>query len=280
MGKKALEHVLRDKLTPQELMMLSRSFDIVGDIAIIKIPSALGLRKKLIAEAVMTMNNNIKTVLNQISPVEGSLRLRRLEWVAGEDRTMTVYREYGCVFKVDLSKVYFSPRLSFERIRVARLVRDGEAVINMFAGVGCFSIVIAKNSGVGKVYSIDINPEAVKLMEENIAINRVHGRVEAIIGDAKKVLRTRFIETSDRVLMPLPEKAYDYLKAACQALKPEGGFVHYYDFIHSTKGEDAKEKVISKVKKRLLERDFLICSSRIIRTVGPRWSQVVLDIKT
>ncbi|MFH0896441.1 MAG: class I SAM-dependent methyltransferase family protein [Candidatus Bathyarchaeota archaeon] len=272
---------LAGKLTSDEMGKLTKSIDIVGDVAIVKVPPELETKKQIISEAVMTVNRNIRTVLNQAGPTIGEFRLRSLEWIAGERKIETIYREYGCVFKVNLFETYFSPRLSFERMRIARLVKEGETVVNMFAGVGCFSIVIGKKSKACRVYSIDINPKAVELMQKNIVLNRLEDKVEATRGDAREVVEGRFRETSNRVLMPLPAKAYEYLDAACAALKPEGGFIHYYDFIHARKNEDAMVKIADKVKKKLifLGKDFEIPLSRIVRTVGPNWYQVVLDLE-
>ena len=104
---------LSHKLTLDEMKKLPKSVDIVGDVAIVKVPPELTGKKKIIAEEVLEVNRNIKTVLNQVSPVSGVYRIRSLEWLAGEKKTETIYRESGCTFKVDLSQVYFSPRLSF-----------------------------------------------------------------------------------------------------------------------------------------------------------------------
>ena len=276
-----LREYLAGRLEDWELKILPGSYDIVGDIAVIRIPNDLRHRAKEIAKAIMEINRHVKTVLNQVSPVSGSFRLRRLEWIMGEKRTVTIHREYGCLFKVDLEKCYFSPRLSYERFRVAELVRPSETVINMFAGVGCFSILIAKRSKVDKVYSIDLNPWAIKYAIENIRLNGVEHIVEAILGDAKMIIEERFVETADRVLMPLPEKAYEYLDYAIEALKPNGGTIHYYDFIHAGKDEDPICKVKEKISRKLNKFgfDFKVEFGRIVRTVGPRWFQVVLDVR-
>ena len=226
MKKFFLKRRLADKLSPEKLDKVRKSYDIVGEIAIIKVPPALESRKKLIAEAVMVVNKSVTTVLHQKGPVTGVFRLRQLEHVLGERKTATLYREYGCVFKVDLAKAYFSPRLSYERMRVGKLVGRGEVVLNMFAGVGCFSIIIAKHSPARRVYSIDLNPEAVRLMQVNISLNRVGLWVEALEGDAKDVTEERFLNKVDRVLMPLPEKAYEYLDFAIKALKDRRGVIH------------------------------------------------------
>jgi len=277
----SLKEHLAEELEAWELKLLPSSYDIVGDIAIIRVPDELKHRAEDIAEAIMRINSHVKTVLNQASPVSGDFRLRRLEWIMGEKKTETVHKENGCLFKVDLEKCYFSPRLSFERARVASQVKPSETVVNMFAGVGCFSILIAKKSKAKRVYSIDINPWAIRYAEENIRLNRVEHIVTAILGDAKNVIKERLESIADRVLMPLPEKAYGYIDFAIEALKPDGGVIHYYDFVHAGKDENPIRKVEEKISRKLcrLKMDFEVNLGRIVRTVGPRWFQIVLDIR-
>jgi len=275
-----LKERLRNLLTSSELKALYNSFDIVGDIAIIRIPDSLMDKRRIIAKALMETHRNVKTVLCQVSPVSGDFRLRRLEWVYGEKKTETLHKEHGCLFKVDLAKCYFSPRLSYEHMRIAKQVSPGEIIVNMFAGAGGFSIIIAKHSKTKKIYSIDINPAAVHYMKINITLNNVTNIVEPIEGDSKEVIMSRLRDVADRVLMPLPEKAYEYLDYALMALKPEGGIIHYYDFEHANKDEKPIEKVINKVSNKLssLNAEFEVFNSRIVRSVGPRWYQIVLDI--
>lgn len=270
---------LQDVLDPWELEYAPRSYDIVGDIAVIRVNRAIGHRTGEIADAVMKISKQVKTVLHQVSPVSGEYRLRKLEWVLGEQKTETVHRESGCVFKVDLATGYFSPRLSYERMRIARQVKPGEVVVNMFAGVGCFSVPIAKHSKPEKVYSIDINPDALRYMHENTKINRVMNLVEPMEGDAREVIKGRLRQVADRVLMPLPEKAFDYLDAAVAALRHGSGTIHYYDFVHASKDEEPVRKIEEKVSKGLAERNvgFEFSVGRVVRAVGPRWYQVVLD---
>ena len=276
-----LKAFLSSSLTTKEFESLYKSYDIVGDIAILRVSEPLKQHTELIAKAVMEINKSVKTVLHQVTPVSGDLRLRKLEWIAGDRKTETLHKEHGCIFKIDLAKCYFSPRLSFERIRIAQLVQLREVVINMFAGVGCYSIIIAKHSKAEKVYSIDINPVAFKYIEENAKLNKVENSVIPVEGDAKMIVEERFQDIADRVLMPLPEKAYEYLDYAVLALKPTGGFIHYYDFEHATKDENPVEKVKTKLSEKLqkLNVDFEMPFRRIVRTTGPRWYQVVIDIK-
>ena len=279
--KKRLKTLLSEVLPPEEISHIYNSYDIVGDIAIIRLTGKSRKYSQIIADTIMKVHKNVRTVLAQTSPVHGDYRLRKLEHIAGEKRTTTVHRESGCLFLVDVDKCYFSPRLFYERMRIAKLVMDGETLVNMFAGVGCFSLVIAKHSNAAKIYSIDINPIAVQYMRENVKLNRAFGRVIPIEGDAKEIILKMLHGVADRVLMPLPEKASEYLPYALLALKECGGWIHYYDFEHAIKGENAVEKVKLKAAQRLesLGVKFEIPFGRIVRTTGPNWYQIVLDIK-
>lgn len=166
-------------------------------------------------------------------------------------------------------------------MRIAKQVGNGEVVVNMFAGVGCYSIVIAKHSKAEKIYSIDVNPAAVQFMQKNIRLNKVYRKVISIQGDAKEVIEKRLRCTADRVLMPLPEKVLEYLPYAVSALKEAGGWIHYYNFEYAKKNENPIEKVKLKVAEKLqsLGVTFTIPLDRVVRTTGPNWYQVVLDIK-
>jgi len=276
----SLKERLSEILETWELDHIKRSYDIIGDIAVIKIPEKMEHKTNEVTKAVMQSNPHIKTILRQTGPVTGELRLRRLEWLAGEKKTETVHKESGCLFKVDLEKCYFSPKLSFERMRIAKQVTTGEVVVNMFAGVGCFSILMAKHAKPLKVYSIDVNSDAIRYLEENIKLNKAKYIVEVIEGDTKEVITKRLLNKADRVLMPLPEKALEYFDYALLALKPTGGKIHYYDFVHAGRGIDPIEEVKKKVSEKLrgVNVSFEYAFGRIVRTVGPRWFQVALDI--
>ena len=278
--RRRLRQTLLDFLPLEELVYVYSSYDVVGDIAILRLTEASRKFGRVIAGAIMSIHKNVKTVLAQTSPIHGDFRLRRLEYIAGENKTATVHKESGCLFFVDVEKCYFSPRLFHERMRIAKQVKNGEVVVNMFAGVGCFSIVIAKHSNAEKVYSIDVNPAAMQCIIENVRMNRLYGKVVPILEDAKEVIEKRLQHVADRVLMPLPEKAFEYLPHALLALKKAGGWVHYYDFEHAKKNENPIEKVKLRIVEKLedLRATFEIHLGRIVRTTGPNWYQVTLDI--
>jgi tRNA (guanine37-N1)-methyltransferase len=279
MLKKRLRDKLSEALAPEQLARVYNSFDVVGDIAIIKHNNLQN--PEAVAAQIMATNRNIKTVLTPVTGIAGDFRVRKLKLLAGENRTVTSHKESGCIFRLDMEKCYFSPRLSGEHGRIAKLVQPGETVVNMFAGVGCFSIVIAKTQPTVKVYSIDVNPTAAEFMAENVKLNQVCGSVVPILGDSKEIIQTQLQGAADRVLMPLPEKALEYLPYALSALKRKGGWIHYYDFQHAPGKEDPVEKTKRMVAEKLdcMGVCYVFANARVMRPTGPNWYQTVLDIK-
>ncbi|KPV62684.1 MAG: tRNA (guanine(37)-N1)-methyltransferase Trm5b [Candidatus Bathyarchaeota archaeon BA2] len=272
-----LVDILGDKLPPHLLASVPHAIDFVGDIAIIEIPPELESHKETIGEAVMKTHKRVGTVLAKSSAVEGVYRLREFEVIAGVEKTETVHREHGCVYHVDLSKAYFSPRLSHEHDRVASLVREGEMVVDMFAGVGSFSILIAKKRENVRVHAIDVNPDAVDFLRRNVAVNRVEKKVVSILGDARRVVRERLVKMADRVIMNLPERAIEYVDVACEAIKPEGGIMHYYEFTSAPNPlETAKVRLIEAMK-RTNRKVKQVLLARTVRATAPFTWQVVVD---
>ncbi len=272
MLKKALENVLTEKESDE----LISAFDQIGEIIIVRIPDSLLSKKKIIGKTLLDQVKIVRSVFYQASAVEGNFRTRDLEILAGEDNTETKYKEFGCKFRVDVKNAFFSPRLSTERERITNLVQDGEIVTNMFAGIGMFSIMAAKKKKC-TVYSLDINPVASKLCETNIKLNKLAGNVISINGDASEIVNNQLENKSARTLMLLPERSDEFLESAIKTTK-NGGIIHYYSHIHADKKTDAgklsEEHYLSvtSVKSEILD-------SKIVRAVGPRYYQTVVDVK-
>ncbi len=272
MLKKSLESIL----SPKESDELISAFDQIGDIIIVRIPDSLLSKKKIIGETLLNDVKIARSVFYQASAVEGDFRTRNLEIIAGEDNTETEYKEFGCKFIVDVENAFFSPRLSTERDRISNLIQDGEIMTNMFAGVGMFSIIAAKKKKC-TVYSLDINPIASELCERNIKLNKLAGEVISVNEDAAKIINELLLDKSDRTLMLLPERSDEFLEYAIKTTKNEG-IIHYYSHIHADKKSDAG---------KLSEEHYLqvtpvkseILGSKIVRPVGPRYYQTVVDVK-
>jgi len=172
-----------------------------------------------------------------------------------------VYREHGLSFSIDLSAAYFSPRLSTERQRVLSLVRGGERVLDMFAGVGPFALALAKRAAL--VVACDINPGAVLLLGRNIARNRA-GNVLPIMADANRLpalLPWKF----DRVVMNLPLGAARFLPAALALSRP-GATVHFYAL------QEEEGQFLPAIREALPVSDV---RERFVRSYSPgRWHAV------
>ena len=269
-----LKQAMVGVLTEGETEELYGAFDQIGSIIILRIPDSLLSKRKLIGEVLLEKVKTAKSVFYQSSPVEGDYRIRKLELLAGEDKTETEYKEHACRFKVDVEKTFFSPRLSTERERIANMVNDGETVVNMFGGVGVFSIVAARKKKC-HVYNIDINPYAAKLCLENILLNKLKGTVESIEGDAARVIEEKLQEVGDRVLMLLPERSDEFLGSAVKTAK-KNAIIHYYCHIHAEK-KGLVPSLASNYFRNVINVRSNVLNSKIVRPIGPRFYQAVVD---
>lgn len=250
---------------------LPHSFDVIGDIAVVKIADGLMPFRKDIAEAMLKVTPNVRAVFLD-SGVQGEFRIRDLERIAGTGTSETVHRESGVRLATDPSKVYFNPRLATERARVASLVKDGETVIDMFAGVAPFGTVICRHARPKVVYSIDLNPECERFVRRNMELNGIDDIVP-ITGDATAVVKT--LPKADRIIMNLPQMADRFLGDALGALK-DGGTVHMHRIL--------ERKDLGSFQAELAERmaslGHRITFARVseMKTYSPTMSVYVFDI--
>ena len=221
-----------------------KAYDNYGNIAVVRFPENLGIRdKKRFAEKLLKEQKGIKTVLEKKERIKGRLRKLSTNYIAGENTKEVLYRENGCIFRFNIDKTYFSPRLSNERKEIASKIKKNELVLVMFAGVAPFSIVIAKLSKAKKVFSNEINREANKYAELNIKLNKVKNKIELINGDIKRVAKT-LKQKFDVIVMPRPQLKETFLKEAFSLSKKKTR-IYYYDFCKT----DETDSVIEKIKK-------------------------------
>ena len=276
---KTLEKSLENKIGTKNLDKLPKSLDIIGDIAVIELSQDIEMYKKEIGTAILSNIKKINTVLMKKSPISTKYRLRDYECIAGSDKMLTTHKEFGCEFAVDLSKVYFSPRLSFEHDRIASNVIDGEVIIDMFAGVGPFSILIAKRYERIKVYAIDINPAALKYLIKNIIHNKVKRKVTAIFGDAQYISTKHLQNAASRIIMNLPSESFKYVRFACDALANRGGIIHFYTFTDDSSLLEDKIKELKEEISSSNRNPTKILYAREIKEIAPRRKQIVIDVK-
>lgn len=223
---------------------LPSSFDILGEIAIIEIKE--GQKEKEIAKELLAQHKSIKTVLKKSGIHEGEFRTQKLKYLAGKRTKEAIYKENGISLKLDVEKVYFSPRLSTERKRIYQLVKPNESVLVMFSGCGPYVFVISKNTQAKKIIGIEKNPIAHKYAIENIKLNKARN-VELINADVKEHL-PKLKETYDRIIMPLPKDAELFLEDAFKVAR-KGTITHLYGFEHENEFDKAEEKLKTEAKK-------------------------------
>ncbi|MBN2112203.1 class I SAM-dependent methyltransferase family protein [Candidatus Woesearchaeota archaeon] len=235
-----LKQALEKELTKKEMETLVASYDIVGSIAIIEIPPLLRKKEKLIAKTLMSLHKNIKTVLKKAGIHKGKYRRQKLRFLAGKRTKIAEYKENNARFRIDVEKVYFSPRSSTERKRISELVTPGEEVLVMFSGCAPLPVVISKNTKAKEIYGIELNPVAHKFALQNVELNKLRN-ITLFNGDVK-VIVPKLKKKFDRILMPLPKDAQTFLGAAFKTAK-KGATIHLYRFAHIDEFERVKKKV-------------------------------------
>ena len=259
---------------PKDLQReLPTSYDVIGSIILIKLPSPLYRFRTRIGNALLQTHKHIRTVC-LIDPVSGELRTRNVTIIAGENQTQTTHTEYGLTFQVDVATTYFSPRLASERKRVATQVKPGETIVDLFAGVAPFSIVIARFAHPKVIYAVDKNPEAITLAKQNVKQNHLLQTIEVIHADAKDAEK-RIPVKADRVIMNLPFSAHKFFAVALSIAAPTCK-VHYYDIIQ----EEEIEGRIFSLKKIAHTQGYLLADVQVhrIKSYAPREFYIGLDI--
>jgi tRNA wybutosine-synthesizing protein 2 len=253
---------------------LPSGFQRIGNIVILNLKPQVYEYRKDIGEALLERYKYVKTVAVQSEGIRGELREPSIQVVAGQDNTVTTHRENGCKFRVDVSRVMFSKGNLSERGRIPKLVRPGETIVDMFAGIGYFSIPIAKHSKPFKVYSIEKNPASFSLLKENIKLNNIQKSVTPVLGDCRVVKAGKI---ADRVIMGYLPKTYRFLQFAFSSLKKVGGTVHYHDTYHK---DELWEKPIEALRKGAFVSGYElreITHKAKVKEYSPNVFHVVLD---
>jgi tRNA (guanine37-N1)-methyltransferase len=275
-GPRTLAEALEGELSPEELELVPRAYDLIGDIAVLEIPEELSKHSDLIGRVFHGVHKNFSTVLAKGGAISGTLRTREYRHLAGVNKTTTIHTEYGCRLAVDLAKAYFSPRLLEEHNRIAQLVIDNEMVVDMFCGVGPFPIHITKQHK-AHVVAIDINSDAIALLKESMNLNRLLGTIEPVIGDTKIFISNSKELIADRVIMNHPSGAFDFVTDACRILKPMG-ILHYYDFIGGDNPEDDIKQKVSELVEDSGRSVHEVSLVRRVRDSAPHEFQMVVDL--
>lgn len=273
---RTLKDALAGTMGAEQMALLPRAYDMVGDIAVLELPEEIASYGKQIGEAFLAVHSSFMTVLAKRGAVSGTSRTRQYEFLAGQRKTKTVHTEYGCRIAVDLAKAYFSPRLLEEHSRIAKQVNDDELIIDMFTGVGCFPLHITRAHD-SRVVAIDINPDAIRLLRESMSMNRLRGEIVPVVADSGVYVRANFFKNADRIIMNHPSGALEFVSEACHAIR-DNGVIHYHAF---TGADNSDEEMIEKVTQVISKsgRDLVeIAQLKRVRESAPHEYQMVADL--
>jgi len=259
-------------LTPDEVKLLPTGYQLVGDIAVLNLHPSLRQHFPIIGE-VAKKELKAASVCARTGPVLGELRQPQVELIAGK-KTETTHTENGVFYHLDLSKVMFSKGNVSERGRLAAVVRKGETVVDMFAGIGYFSLPIAKTGNPRMVYAIELNPIAMDFLKQNIRLNNLVGKITPILGDSRKVPMG---SVADRVIMGYLPETWRYLEAALSYLKPEGGTIHYHDVYPKESLWDEPTEMLEKHAFKYGLRLQRASNKKIVKQYSPGKCHIVID---
>lgn len=249
-------------------------YDVLGNIVLMKFPRETSqIQKRKFANNFMNEHKNIYTVLEKTTKVHGRLRTPGVKYISGIKTNEVIYRENGCVFRFDVSTSYFSPRLSSERLEIAKMVKKGESVLVLFGGVAPFAVVISKTGKAKKVVSVELGKIPSKYALINVKANKVN--VEVVQGDVRRIL-PKMKDKFDRIIMSRPNLKDDFLDVTFTVTK-KGSFIHYYGFYEEEKLNELKELIERRAKEA--KKKIKILKIKKAGDVGVRVYRYRVDFK-
>jgi tRNA (guanine37-N1)-methyltransferase len=260
-------------LNKDEITNLKTAFDIIGNIAIIEVDDNLIQKEKTIAQAILDTHKNIKTIVKKSGIHDGQFRTQKTIHLLGQKNKISLHKENNIILKVDVDNVYFSPRLATERKRIMQQIRKNEKILVMFSGIAPYPIVLSKNTNADSILGIELNPKAHKLALENLKLNKTKNII-LINDDVNKIIPI-LNDKFDRILMPLPKTADDFLDSALKVSK-KGTIIHFYDFLREDNFKEAYDKIDLACKNNYFE--YKIISTNKCGQHAPYTFRICVDL--
>ncbi len=287
--KNSLKDLIKSIVPSKFEELIPRSFDIVGRIAIIEInrEEHTELRPYIseIGKILLSNNPNLDSVYEKAGNIDGLYRTRQFNHVAGKKSTITQYKENHCNFLIDIEKTFFTPRLAFERNRIANLETEFNSkgiIWDMFCGIGPYLIQIARKTPNSEFIGTDINPDAINLAKSNIPLNKLRSKIQFYNYDVAHIedfpLHKKLEKNVSRIIMNLPEKNLDFLEILPPYICPEGCLLHIYQFNEKRCDplKEARDKLEMNLRKENLTLKNVI-GSRIVKPFSPALETTVID---
>ncbi len=264
---------LGDQIPPE---LLPRRLRLLGHVAILWLHPQIVPYKELIGQTVMEYSPKIRSVLRRTAAISGPYRQPALELIAGSPKTETSFKENNVIFHLDPMKVMFSLGNKAERVRMSK-VGANDFVIDMFAGIGQFSLPMAVHAKPNRIDAIEWNPDAYHYLLKNIEGNKVSNILKPHFGDSKILVPQISQGKANRVIMGLIQGTTQYLKQGILCLRP-GGVMHLHEI--GPRHELTKE-VLSTLEKfaQSLNRHPTLLKTQIIKTYNPQYNHFVIDVQ-
>ena len=266
---KQIQGILKQVLPPQEISLLPKKWEKIGDVLILKMPQGLKEKEK-IAEIYASILN-CRSVLEDAGGITGIKREPTMNLLFGDTDTETIHVENGIYFKLDVSKVMFSSGNIDERIRMASIGGPNEVVVDFFAGIGYFTLPMAVYRN-PHIYACELNPVAYHYLLENLKLNNVEGRVKGLFGDCREVAPRGI---ADRVILGYLD-AYNFLPDALQVLKKTGGTIHYHEACPNRFLPNRPLERIQEISQKFQKRATIVHYHKV-KSYMPSVSHVVVD---
>jgi len=266
------DHLRERGWSDAELEDAPGSWAVLGSVILVELGDAP--RPAEVGEALLAMHGGADTVLAR-EGIHGEGREPAVRVVAGEGDTVTVHREHGTVYAMDLARVMFSPGNKAERARMGEVVEAGEHVLDMFAGIGYFTLPMARAGA--RVTAVERNPDAFEYLVENAVRNEVTERVQTYRADCRDVVDGALADPGfavDRVVMGYYE-AHEYLDSAFRALGP-GGTVHMHE---ATPEALVPDRPVGRLREAAADhgRDVAVVATHRIKGYSEGVAHVVVD---
>jgi tRNA wybutosine-synthesizing protein 2 len=253
--------------------MARKGWERIGDVAVLQFLPATTLALRRRAAAIVAQEVGARCVVEDLGGIRGALRKPKVRVLFGKG-TRTVHVEDGLRYAIDVAAVMFASGNQAERARAAALDCRGETVVDLFAGIGYFTVPLAARAGAKRVFACEKNPESFALLEENVRLNKVADRVTPLLGDCRQRAPRG---VADRVFLGYIHGTEAFLKTAVEALRPEGGVLHYHEaYPQETKFRDAYAALARSCGPAF---DLVILDAREVKSFAPGVDHVAVDAR-
>jgi tRNA wybutosine-synthesizing protein 2 len=281
--KEQLREKLLNIIPEEKLGKLPSGFQRIGDVIILNLSDDLKPYTQEIGKQVLELFPTVQTICNKEGGITGEFREPQIEVIAGDTNTITTHIESGCMYRFDVQKIMFAKGNVTERTRIPKQVKKNEIIVDMFAGIGYFTIPLAKlpQNKPKKIYAIELNPLSFKFLQENITLNKLKN-VEAINGDNRTIIAALVKQgiKADRIIMGYLPPPKAFLPAAFSIAKKHT-MIHYEDIIAVDKKEEEIQKIMNEIQAVAEEYNFKIklILAKPIKSYRPRVDHYVFDVE-